>query len=136
MIAANQSRAQGNTLVFWDCYRPHNVQVRMFQAVPNPNWVARPRNYARSHEAGRSVDVTIAGIDMGTDFDDFTPRGLAYATTDAPDPRRSGQLSDGGQSRQRNPTLMDGGLAPMHEDALQIPNRLVNESASARPQHG
>jgi D-alanyl-D-alanine dipeptidase len=79
-IAANQPRAQGNTLVFWDCYRPHDVQVRMFQAVPNPNWVARPRNYARSHEAGRSVDVTIAGLDMGTDFDDFTARGLAYAT--------------------------------------------------------
>jgi D-alanyl-D-alanine dipeptidase len=24
------------------------------------------------------VDVTIAGLDMGTDFDDLTPRGLAY----------------------------------------------------------
>ena len=79
--AANQLRAQGNTLVFWDCYRPHDVQVRMFQEVPNPNWVARPSDYARSHEAGRSVDVTVAGLDMGTDFDDFTPHALAYATT-------------------------------------------------------
>ncbi len=26
------------------------------------------------------MDVTIADLDMGTDFDDFTPRGLAYAT--------------------------------------------------------
>ena len=48
------------SLVFWDCYRPHDVQVRMFEAVPDPNWVARPGPYARSHEAGRSVDVTIA----------------------------------------------------------------------------
>jgi len=40
--AANQLRAQGMRLVFWDCYRPHDVQVRMFQKVPNPNWVARP----------------------------------------------------------------------------------------------
>jgi D-alanyl-D-alanine dipeptidase len=78
-VAANQLRAQGKTLVFWDCYRPHDVQVRMFQEVPNPNWVARPTDYARSHEAGRSVDVTVAGLDMGTDFDDFTPRSLAYA---------------------------------------------------------
>ena len=78
--AANQLRAQGNTLVFWDCYRPHDVQVRMFDVVPNPNWVARPTDYARSHEAGRSVDVTIAGLDMGTGFDDFTPRSLSYAT--------------------------------------------------------
>jgi D-alanyl-D-alanine dipeptidase len=93
-FAANQRCAQGNTLVFWDCYRPHDVQVRMFQAVSNPNWVARPSNYARSHEAGRSVDVTIAGLDMGTDFDDLTPGGLAYGhERTAPDPRRSDQLS-------------------------------------------
>jgi D-alanyl-D-alanine dipeptidase len=72
--------------VFWDCYRPHEVQVRMFAAVPNPNWVARPSEFARSHESGRSVDVTLADghygwlLDMGTDFDDFSPRSLAYAT--------------------------------------------------------
>jgi zinc D-Ala-D-Ala dipeptidase len=82
--AADVLRSKGEVLVFWDCYRPHDVQVRMFEAVPDPNWVARPGPYARSHEAGRSVDVTIANasgpVDMGTDFDDFTPRGLAYAT--------------------------------------------------------
>jgi zinc D-Ala-D-Ala dipeptidase len=39
-----------------------------------------PSNYARSHEAGRSADVTIAGLDMGTDFDHFIPRSLADAT--------------------------------------------------------
>ena len=82
--AAAALRAQGATLVFWDCYRPHEVQVRMFEAVPNPAWVARPGQYARSHESGRSVDVTIARggrlVDMGTDFDDFSPHATAYAT--------------------------------------------------------
>jgi D-alanyl-D-alanine dipeptidase len=82
--AAAVLRKAGEVLVFWDCYRPHDVQVRMWEAVPDPNWVARPGPYSRSHEAGRSVDVTIANasglVDMGTDFDDFTPRGLAYAT--------------------------------------------------------
>jgi D-alanyl-D-alanine dipeptidase len=82
--AAAVLRPSGEVLMFWDCYRPHDVQVRMFEAVPDPNWVARPGPYSRSHEAGRSVDVTIANangpIDMGTDFDDFTPRALAYAT--------------------------------------------------------
>jgi zinc D-Ala-D-Ala dipeptidase len=84
--AAAVLRPRGEVLAFWDCYRPHDVQVRMFAAVPDPNWVARPGPYARSHEAGRSVDVTIANadglIDMGTDFDDFTPRALAFATED------------------------------------------------------
>ena len=82
--AAAALRAQGATLVFWDCYRPHDVQVRMFAAVPDPAWVARPGPYSKSHEAGRSVDVTIAEngrlVDMGTGFDDFSPRATAYAT--------------------------------------------------------
>jgi zinc D-Ala-D-Ala dipeptidase len=97
--AAARLRRLGYLLVFWDCYRPHPVQVRMFQIVPNPAWVARPGPSARSHEAGRSVDVTLAVaatglacaadrrdhghclLDMGTGFDDFTARAHAYAVT-------------------------------------------------------
>jgi D-alanyl-D-alanine dipeptidase len=83
-LAAAAAALRPDKLVFWDCYRPHEVQVRMFEVVANPDWVARPSAYARSHEAGRSVDVTIARggslVDMGTGFDDFTPRSLAYAT--------------------------------------------------------
>lgn len=82
--AAQSLRAQGDMLVFWDCYRPHDVQVKMFDVVPNPAWVARPGPFARSHEAARSVDVSLANarglLDMGTGFDDFSPRALAYAT--------------------------------------------------------
>jgi D-alanyl-D-alanine dipeptidase len=82
--AAEALRPEGEVFVFWDCYRPHEVQVRMFEAVPDPNWVARPGPYSRSHEAGRSVDVTLAKggiyVDMGTDFDEFSPRANAYAT--------------------------------------------------------
>ena len=82
--AAEKLRPQGEVLVFWDCYRPHDVQVRMWEAVPNPAWIARPGQYAHSHESGRSVDVTIASaqglVDMGTDFDNFSPRALAFAT--------------------------------------------------------
>ena len=82
--AAAALRAQGSNLVFWDCYRPHAVQVRMFDVVPNPAWVAKPGPYSRSHETGRSVDVTLAEggrlVDMGTGFDDFSSRATAYAT--------------------------------------------------------
>lgn len=82
--AAAALRAEGFNLVFWDCYRPHQVQIAMFEAVPDPAWVAKPGPYARSHEAARSVDVTLARggrlVDMGTDFDDFSPRATAYAT--------------------------------------------------------
>ena len=81
--AAARLRAQGYRLMFWDCYRPHTVQVHMFRIVPNPEFVARPGRYARSHEAGRSVDVTLsrAGhlVRMGTGFDNFTARAHAFA---------------------------------------------------------
>lgn len=97
-IAAQQLRRRGLVLVFWDCYRPHHVQVEMYRHTPNPAWVARPGPYATSHEAARSVDVTLAKrnvgaacpntqrvhghcrLRMGTTFDSFTPRAYAYAT--------------------------------------------------------
>jgi zinc D-Ala-D-Ala dipeptidase len=96
-VAADRLRRAGYLVVFWDCYRPHSVQVRMFQIVADPNWVARPGPYARSHEAGRSVDVTLAYagsqtcpvdqriqshclVEMGTGFDDFSARAHAFAS--------------------------------------------------------
>jgi D-alanyl-D-alanine dipeptidase len=121
LAAAEKALApQGKVLVFWDCYRPHDVQVKMFDAVPNPAWVAKPGPYARSHETGRSVDVTMAGaqeqcpparqlggrclVDMGTDFDDFSPRALAFAT--------DGVSADAQANRTRLRDAMSaGGLA-------------------------
>lgn len=105
--AAAALRAQGSTLVFWDCYRPHEVQVRMFAAVPDPAWVAKPGPYARSHETGRSVDVTLAEggrlVDMGTGFDDFSPRATAYATEGV------SALAQANRARLRN-AMAAGGL--------------------------
>ena len=98
-VAADRLRRVGFVVVFWDCYRPHAMQVRMFDVVSDPNWVARPGPYATSHEAGRSVDITLAWastgrvcpaaqrvqghclLDMGTGFDDFTARAHAFATS-------------------------------------------------------
>ncbi|KXP01582.1 M15 family metallopeptidase [Tsukamurella pseudospumae] len=83
--AAAILRERGERIVFWDCYRPHSVQVTMFEKVPNPAWVAAPGAYSRSHETGRSVDVTLTSghglVDMGTDFDAFTPQAAAHATS-------------------------------------------------------
>lgn len=97
-VAADRLRREGALVVFWDCYRPHAVQARMFDVVSDPQWVARPGPYATSHEAGRSVDITLAYadtgrqcpraqrvqrhclLDMGTDFDHFSPIARAFAT--------------------------------------------------------
>ena len=93
----------------------------MFNVVPNPAWVARPGPYAHSHESGRSVDVTFTSVqpqcpperhagglclaDMGTDFDDFTPRATAFAT--------QGVSTDAQANRARLRDAMKyGGLSP------------------------
>ncbi|AZZ80190.1 D-alanyl-D-alanine dipeptidase [Gordonia alkanivorans] len=117
--AAQKLRAGGQTLVFWDCYRPHSVQQKMFQKVPDPAWVAAPGPYSTSHETGRSVDVTLAvrspgctaprkignlcRVDMGTDFDSFTPRANAYATQGVSAPAQAAR------ARLRQ-AMADGGL--------------------------
>ncbi|OJZ72263.1 D-alanyl-D-alanine dipeptidase [Mycobacterium paraffinicum] len=119
--AATALRPQGHLLVFWDCYRPHDVQVKMFNVVPNPAWVARPGQYAHSHESGRSVDVTLttaqqpcaSGLhaeglclaDMGTDFDDFSSRANAFATQGVSDDAQANRAA------LRN-AMKYGGLAP------------------------
>ncbi|HEY2043421.1 MAG TPA: M15 family metallopeptidase [Jatrophihabitans sp.] len=117
--AADRLRREGDVLVFWDCYRPHAVQVHMFNIVPDPNWVARPGPFATSHEAARSVDVTLAHaatsagcaaaqrvqghclLDMGTGFDDFSARAHAFAT--------DGVSSQAQSNRSRLRTAMNSG---------------------------
>jgi D-alanyl-D-alanine dipeptidase len=119
--AATALRPQGHVLVFWDCYRPYDVQVKLFNVVPNPAWVARPGQYAHSHVSGRSVDVTFTSVqdpcpaerqvggfcvaDMGTDFDDFSSRATAFAT--------QGVSADEQANRARLRDAMNyGGLTP------------------------
>jgi D-alanyl-D-alanine dipeptidase len=122
VTAARKLRRTGDLLVFWDCYRPHAVQERMFRIVPDPDWVARPGPFATSHEAGRSVDVTLARADpkprcadrrrvqghcllaMGTGFDDFTPRAYAYATA------RVSTAAQANRARLRT-AMADGGIS-------------------------
>jgi zinc D-Ala-D-Ala dipeptidase len=135
--AAKTLAAQGNVLVFWDCYRPHDVQVRMFQVVPNPAWVAKPGSYAKSHEAGRSVDVTLANpaqqcprclVDMGTDFDDFSARATAFATDGVSADRRANRarlrdaMSAGGLSVYSGEWWhFDGAGAGVQRPILDVP---------------
>ena len=55
-IAANALRETGDVLVFWDCYRPHDVQVRMYEAVSiRVGWRAPGRSHAATRRAARST---------------------------------------------------------------------------------
>lgn len=68
-------QSKGLGILIWDCYRPQSVQRKMWEAMPNPNYVANPER-GSMHSRGIAVDATIVDeegvpLDMGTDFDHF-----------------------------------------------------------------
>ena len=79
LIAANNDfMKQGYKIKFFDCYRPNSVQYKMWEIVPNPQYVANPRK-GSIHNKGGAVDITLVTLkgeelDMGTDFDFFGKR--------------------------------------------------------------
>jgi D-alanyl-D-alanine dipeptidase len=76
LIAANADfMKQGYKIKFFDCYRPNSVQYKMWEIVPNPQYVANPVK-GSIHNKGGAVDITLVTldgkmVDMGTDFDFF-----------------------------------------------------------------
>jgi len=79
LISANRDfMKKGYRIKFFDCYRPHDVQYKMWDLVPNPQYVADPRK-GSIHNKGGAVDITLVTlggkeVDMGTDFDYFGKR--------------------------------------------------------------
>ena len=88
LIEANkQFMEQGFRIKFYDCYRPNSVQYKMWEIVPNPQYVANPVK-GSIHNKGGAVDITLVRLDgeemdMGTDFDYFGKRAY-HDNTDLP----------------------------------------------------
>jgi D-alanyl-D-alanine dipeptidase len=71
-------RARGRGLLVYDCYRPLSVQRLMWRIVPNPDYVADPKDGSR-HNRGAAIDVTLVDqhgrpLPMPSAWDEFTPR--------------------------------------------------------------
>ena len=65
----------GYKIKFFDCYRPLDIQKKMWKIVPNPSYVANPGK-GSIHNRGGAVDITLVDangkeLDMGTSFDFF-----------------------------------------------------------------
>lgn len=61
-----------------DCYRPRPVQQKLWDKMPNANYVTPPAK-GSMHNRGLAVDLTIVDkdgkeLDMGTPFDDFSEK--------------------------------------------------------------
>lgn len=66
---------QGMGLKMFDCYRPRPFQQRLWDKVPNPDYVTPPAK-GSMHSRGAAVDLTIVDangneLDMGTPYDFF-----------------------------------------------------------------
>ncbi|MBK9336635.1 MAG: D-alanyl-D-alanine dipeptidase [Lewinellaceae bacterium] len=68
---------QGLGLKLYDCYRPRPYQQRLWDKVPDPNYVMPPAK-GSMHSRGAAVDLTLVNakgneVDMGTPYDFFGP---------------------------------------------------------------
>ena len=69
---------EGLRLKLFDCYRPRPYQQRLWDKVPNPNYVTPPAK-GSMHSRGAAVDLTLVDaqgkeLDMGTPYDFFGPQ--------------------------------------------------------------
>ena len=75
VIANNLFLEKGFKIKLYDCYRPLDIQKKMFKIVPNPKYVANPAK-GSIHNKGGAVDISLVDkngveVDMGTKFDFF-----------------------------------------------------------------
>lgn len=68
------------SMKIFDGYRPLSTQKKLWKENPNPRYVANPYKNGSRHNRGYAVDLTLVDqrtgreLDMGTGFDEFTPR--------------------------------------------------------------
>lgn len=76
LVEANRNfMEKGYRIKLYDCYRPLDIQKRMWKIVSDPNYVANPAK-GSIHNRGGAVDITLVDsmgneLDMGTGFDHF-----------------------------------------------------------------
>ena len=76
LITVNRAFLEkGYRIKFFDCYRPHSIQKKMWEIYPNPTYVADPAT-GSIHNKGGAIDITLVNekgeeLDMGTPFDFF-----------------------------------------------------------------
>lgn len=76
-LEANQFFCErGYRIKIFDCYRPLDIQKKMWDKVPEATYVANPYEGGSIHNKGAAVDITLETlegryVEMGTDYDYF-----------------------------------------------------------------
>ncbi len=77
LVKAHQVLKQkGFRIKLFDCYRPLDVQKKMWKIMPNDHFVGNPYGNGSKHNLGVATDLTLTDstgkeLDMGTPFDFF-----------------------------------------------------------------
>lgn len=77
LVDANQYFCEkGYRIKLYDCYRPLDVQKKMWAKVPRATYVANPYGRGSIHNKGAAVDITLVTLEgcyleMGSDYDFF-----------------------------------------------------------------
>ena len=77
LLKANQYFCErGYRIKLYDCYRPLDIQKKMWAKVPRPTYVANPYTDGSIHNKAAAVDITLVTlegcyVEMGTDYDYF-----------------------------------------------------------------
>lgn len=85
--AVRLARQAGLRLRIFDALRPSEAQWALWNHTPDPDFLAHPER-GSPHSRGVAVDLTLIDkggrpLDMGTDFDAFTPRAH-HGSSDIP----------------------------------------------------
>ena len=86
LVKANEEfKSLGYRIKLFDCYRPLEVQKKMWKILPGTHYVANPAKGSK-HNRGAAVDLTLVDkdgkeLDMGTPFDFFGEKAHHTCTT-------------------------------------------------------
>jgi len=135
--AIGLARALQLRLKIFDAFRPSEAQWVLWNHTPDPNFLADPRR-GSPHSRGVAIDLTlVAGngeeLDMGTGFDEFSPRSHHASTAIPPEAQRNrflllGLMSAAGWDFYRNEwwhyQLFDARRYPVLSD-VDAPERMM-----------
>lgn len=77
LLLANQYFCEkGYRIKIYDCYRPLDVQKKMWKKVPRATYVGNPYGNGSIHNKGAAIDMTLETlegcyVEMGSDYDYF-----------------------------------------------------------------